>query len=376
MDTLPLHSVHQRSGAVFGHRSARQVVLHYGDATSEYAAARFGAVRVDLSFRDALRITGEDRHSFLHGMCTNDINALPEWGVTYAAMVTVKGAMVADARIARRTSDVVLDLEPSQYAKVREFLEKYLISEDAELHDGREELAVIGLVGPRSFEVLRTAFGLGSEVTPVRSAFAPPGTTPTMAPVTVGFEPRTVSIDGASLVLLPSLLTRGEGVDLLLPRPLLEQVWTKLGEAGARECGVDALEWVRVEDGVPRFGLDMVETTIPLEAGMLHAINYNKGCYVGQEVIARATFRGQMNKRLVGVALGDKEPAAGTELRVEGKRIGHLTSVVRSPARSEFVGLGYVHRAHLTPGTQVLLGETDQVGKVEELPLVRPNRSL
>ncbi|MBX5480746.1 MAG: folate-binding protein YgfZ [Myxococcaceae bacterium] len=374
MTPLPLHSWHERAGATFAERAGHEVVAHYGDPGAEYAAARSAAVRVDLSFREALRITGEDRVSFLHGMCTNDIKGLPEWGVAYAAMVTVKGAMVSDLRVVRRDGDLLLDLEPGQFEKVRGFLDQYLISEDAELHDGREDVGVIGLVGPRAYEVVAAAFGLSGPPEPVRRTFAPPGQQPTLDPKVAGFEPRTVTLDGATLALMPSLLTRGEGVDLLVPRALLERVWTLLGDRGAamglHDAGVEALEPLRVEDGVPRFGVDLLETTIPLEAELLHAMSYNKGCYVGQEVIARATFRGHMNRKLVGLSLG-AEPAGapGQELRVDGKKVGFVTSRVRSPSRGETIGLGYVHRAHLAPGTVLQLGETDRTATVVALPM-------
>lgn len=320
-------------------------------------------------------MTGEDRLTFLHGMCTNDVKGLPEWGTTYATMVTVKGAMVSDARIIRRPEDVLLDVEPATAEKVRTFLDQYLISEDAELH-AETGLAVLGLVGPRSLDVLEAAFGVKPQA--VRMAFGPPGQAPTTPPVTAAFDPRTVDYEGAHIVLMPSLLTRGEGVELLVPRASLEAIKARLLERGgalglrAAEVDSEAVETVRIEEGVPRFGRDLLETTIPLEADLSHAISYNKGCYVGQEVIARATFRGSMNKKLVGLSLGEAEIAPQTELRHAGKKIGFITSVTVSPLRRERVALGYVHRAHLTPGTVLTVGEGPAEAKVLSLPLRAP----
>lgn len=336
MDTLPLHSTHDRNGATFGERGGREIIRHYGAPDAEYQAAREAAALVDLSSRDALRITGEDRLTFLHGMCTNDITGLEEWANTYAAMITVKGAMVADLRVVRRPDDLIVDLEPGTLEAVRGFLDKYLISEDAELHDARGEVAVLGLVGPKSQEIARAAFGV--EGTGGAAAW-----------------------EGERVVALPSLLTRGEGLDLLVPRGRLEAAWARLldvgGPLGLRPAGLDALEQVRVEDGVPRFGQDLLETTIPLEAGLTHAIHYKKGCYVGQEVIARATFRGQVNKKLVRLHLGEGAPDPKAELRREGKKVGFITSVVRSPREGQFVGMGYVHRDHLSPGTELEIAD-------------------
>ncbi len=338
MDALLLHSTHAGAGASFGSRGGRETVAHYGAPVDEYQAARSGAVLVDLSFRDALRITGEERLSYFHGMCTQDIKGLPEWGSAYFTIVSVKGAMVGDGRAVRRTDDLVLDLEPGTSDHVREFLEKYLISEDAELQPAAGEVAVLGLVGPRTEEVLKAAFG---EQLP------------------------------EGIVRLPSLLTKGPGTDLLLPTNRLEEIWSRLRDAGARPAGLEPLEWVRVEDGVPRFGQDLLETTIPLEADLKHAIHYNKGCYVGQEVIARATYRGQMNKKLTGLVLGESGAPERAELRKDGKKVGFITSVVRSPSRGDHVALGYVHRDHLAPGTVLEVADTPVTATVQELPFRR-----
>ena len=349
MDPLPLHSTHQDLGAVFGEQEGREIVRHYGDPEAEYAAARSAAVLVDFASRDAIRVTGEDRRSWFHGVCTNDIQGLAPWNAVYAAIVTVKGAMVSDVRAFRRDADLILDLEPGRYEAVREYLERYLVSEDAELHDARADVAVLGLVGPGSGQVLAAAFG----------AEAGPG--------------RRLELEGEPVAVAPTLSAR-TGLDLLLPRGKLAAAWTRLlqvgASAGLRTAGLDAIEAVRVEDGVPRFGSDLLETTIPLEADLHHAIHYEKGCYVGQEVIARATYRGHMNRKLTGLVLGPSAAAPRSELRRDGKKIGFLTSVVKSPARGQYVALGYVHRDHLAPGTVLEISGAPITATVHGLPLV------
>ncbi|MEW5738235.1 MAG: glycine cleavage T C-terminal barrel domain-containing protein [Myxococcota bacterium] len=277
----------------------------------EYQAARQAAAVLDSSARDVLRVTGEDRASFLHGMVTNDVEGLSVGGSCYAAMLTAKGAMVADLRVLRREADFVLDTGPGRGAVVKDFLNKYLISEDAEVHDA-PELAVLAVVGPKAEEV-------------------------------VARFPRE-----AVLGRFVSLLA---GVDVLTPRE-------KVGELLALVADVPKLspatvDVLRVELGVPVFGVDMTETTIPLEANLDRALHFQKGCYIGQEVIARATYRGQMNKKLMGLLLGDASPAAGTELRVGERKVGWLTTVVRSEAKGQTAALGYVHRDFLAPGTEL-----------------------
>ncbi|MGZ3461517.1 MAG: YgfZ/GcvT domain-containing protein, partial [Archangium sp.] len=267
MEPLSLHFLHEQAGAHFLEVNGREAVADYSEVETEYRAAREAVALHDATYREALRITGEDRASFLHGMVTQDITGRAAGAATYSALITVKGSMVADARILRREADLLLDVEPGMDAKVREFLEKYLISEDAELHDASGELGVLRLLGPRTADLLGAA--LGGELAPL-----PQDAT------------RTASLAGQEVLLVGSTRVEPHGVDLLVPRAGLEAVWKALGAAGAalglKPLGWRALEMLRVEAGVPRFGLDMVDTTIPLEANLTHAISYNKGCYIGQ----------------------------------------------------------------------------------------------
>lgn len=279
-----------------------------------YRAAHDACARVDLSQRQQLRVTGPDRVSFLQGMVTNDVDALAVGATCPVAMLTAKGAMVGDGRVLKRDDELILDTGAGCGQAVADFLNKYLISEEAEVALA-PELALVGLVGPEAAQWAQ-------------------------------------SIPGEAKVgLLPGLL--GAGVDVLVRRELLPRVQTALASLAV----VDEATWevLRVEAGVPRFGADMTETTIPLEANLEKAIHYQKGCYIGQEVIARATYRGQMNKKLVGLLLGEAEAQAGTELKLGDKRVGRLTTVVHSAKKGQNVALGYVHRDHLTPGTELLL---------------------
>lgn len=354
MEPLSLHFLHEQAGAHFLEVHGREVVADYGDGEAEYRAARQAVALHDATYREALRITGEDRTTFLHGMVTQDVKGLAAGAATYSAMITVKGAMVADARILCREADLLLDLEPGLGAKVREFLEKFLISEDAELHEATSELGVLRLLGPRTADLLGAVLG---------SPFAPLPQDAT----------RVASLAGQEVVLVGSTRLEPHGVDVLVPRTGLGAVWKELTAAGAglelKPLGWRTMETLRVEAGVPRYGQDMVDTTIPLEANLTHAISYNKGCYIGQEVIARATFRGHMNRKLAGLLLGATEVAPGTELKKDGKKVGWVTSVVRSPFKGQHVALGYVHRDHLEPGTVLTVGEGPAEATVSALPL-------
>lgn len=271
-----------------------------------YRAALDSCALVDLSTRELLRVTGPDRVSFLHGMVTNDVEGLAVDASNYAAMLTAKGAMVGDARILKRADELIVETGPGRGAAVRDFLLKYLISEEAEVVDAAD-LAVVGLAGPQAETYLARVPHLG----------------------------RFASFVG--------------GFDLVVRRDELPSVFKQLESLPKLEPA--ALEVLRVERGVPLFGPDMTETTIPLEANLERALNYTKGCYIGQEVIARATYRGQMNKKLVGIELGTATPALKAELLKDGKKVGWVTSVVNSPKRGQHIALAFVHRDHLAPGT-------------------------
>jgi folate-binding protein YgfZ len=273
-----------------------------------YSAASSTCARLDLSGRDLLRVTGPDRVGFVQGMVTNDVEALPVGGANYAAMLTAKGAMVGDVRVLKRESELLLDTGPGRGGVVLEFLNKFLISEEAEVV-AAPDVVVVGLMGPEA-----------------------PAWAAKLDELSQG---RFESFSG--------------GVDMVVPRAALASVEAALSALPVLDEAT--LEVLRVERGVPVFGVDMTETTIPLEANLEHAINYKKGCYIGQEVIARATYRGQMNKKLVGLALGTLSPAVKTELQLEGKKVGWLTSVVFSPRRGQHLALGYVRRDYLAPGT-------------------------
>lgn len=292
--------------------------------TTEYRAARESCALVDLSSRQQLRVTGPDRVSFVQGMVTNDVEKLAVGASFLVAMLTAKGAMVGDGRVVKLADEMLIDTGAGFGAMVCDFLNKYLISEITRWSTLRRGGA--GVVGTAGGDV----GGLDS----------------------VGAAPRCRAAgQWAGRRRQAQRARAGEG--------------RALGVAdGERD---ETFEVLRVEAGVPKFGVDMTETTIPLEANLEKAIHYQKGCYIGQEVIARATYRGQMNKKLVGLLLGEAlaEKGAG-EARGQTRSI---TSVVRSELKQQNVALAYVHRDHLAAGTTMELAPGVSVS-VATLPFV------
>jgi len=344
MVPLPLHDRHASLGASFGELKGREVVASV-PGQDEDRALRTGAGLFDASAREVVRISGPDRQSFLQGMVTQDVEGPPVGSVADAALLTPKGAMVADARVVKRPDDFLLLTEPGYGPVVLGALERYLISEDAELSDVTSSFGQLSVVGPEAEALVARVLGLG-----------PPA----------GGALRPFDAGGATGWALPQGLLL-PGVDLLVPSGALGTVLDRLLQAGATPVGLGALEVLRVERGTPRFGADMDEKTIPLEANLQRAIHYQKGCYIGQEVIARATFRGHVNRHLVGLRFAGPAPAPRAELFTGDRRVGWVTSVVESP-RLGTIGLGYTHRDFDQPGTELALAGGTAKATVVALP--------
>ncbi len=293
-----------------------------------YTAAKTASAWLFRAGRGHLVVKGPDRVSFLQGMVTNDVEALPIGESCSLAFLTAKGAMVSDGRLLKRADALHVDVEPQVGESVRAFLEKYLISEEAELQL-TTQWAVLSLFGPQR-DALLAKISPAAILGPLRPAF-----------------------DGAS--------------DWLVSVDARAEIETALGDSVG--LSGDTFEVLRIEAGVPVFGVDLSTSTIPLEANLEHAIAYKKGCYIGQEVIARATYRGQMNKKLVGLLL-DKaadQAAPQSELRANDKRVGFLTSVAFSPKRQSLVALGFVHRDFVKSDTELMVS-SGGVARVVSLP--------
>jgi len=344
MVPLPLHDRHVSLGATFGELRGREVVMAV-PGRDEDRALRTGAGLFDASAREVIRVSGPDRQSFVQGMVTQDVETLAGSSVADAALLTPKGAMVADARVVKRPDDLLLLTEPGYGPVVRGALERYLISEDAELSDATSAFGQLSVLGAEAESLAAGVLALA----------APDGNA--LRPFDAGGVTAWVLPQG---LLLP-------GVDLLVPVEALGAVFDRLLQGGATPVGFTALEVLRVERGTPRFGADMDEKTIPLEANLQRAIHYQKGCYIGQEVIARATFRGHVNRHLVGLRFAGPAPAIRTELFTGDRRVGWVTSVVQSP-RLGTIGLGYAHRDVDQPGTELALGGGATRATIAPLP--------
>jgi folate-binding protein YgfZ len=361
-----LHEFHLGLGARFTELNGVEIVADYGDVTAEHAALHGSAGVLDLSHRSRLCLLGADRVRFLHGQVTNDIKKLTPGTGTYAAMTTAKGKMECDLNIFCLADELLLDFEPGLTEKISQRLEKFLVADEVQIVDAAAHYGMWSVQGPRAAEAIR-ASGLGGE-----------GMTLPAHPHHSAKISDPVHGD-LYLARLPRLGT--DGFDLYAPNASLEGVAGRLIAAvhqiGGRVCGWTAFETARIEAGRPRFGVDMDETHLPHECGIeQRAVSYQKGCYIGQEVINRIHSVGQVTRGLHGLRLADDLPALparGDKLFLAGREVGYVTSAIRSPVLHANFALGYVRREAYQIGRELTLrtaaGESS--AKIVELPFVR-----
>ena len=324
---------------------------------SAYQAARQRAAWIDRSARGRLVVNGKDRASYLQGLLTNDIAALSAGTGCYAAYLTPQGRMISDLWVYELGDLILLEL-PSVETKntVLAKLDQFIFSEDVQLGDITDAFAQIGVIGPASSQVVGALLGENAAG---------------LAALAEHACLRGSIAGGAAIVTRIS--DAGEpGFDVYVERARLAALTTGLAAAGLIEVDTDTAEILRVEAGVAVFHRDMDEDTIPLEAGIeARAINMNKGCYVGQEVIIRVLHRGhgRVAKKLAGLTIeGDAVPSGGAAITSGDREIGKITSAVRSPALDRPIALAYLHRDFLQAGTTVTVGTANAV--VTALPFV------
>jgi folate-binding protein YgfZ len=363
MNPLMLHEFHHGLRAQFTELDGAEIVNDYGDWLAEHAALRETAGVIDLSFRSRICLTGADRIRFLHGQVTNDAKKLRVGEGCYSAITTAKGKMESDLNIFALADELLLDFEPSLTEKISARLEKFIVADDVQIVDAAPHYGLLSVQGPKAAEVIR-ALSLFPKI-PTQQLGSIKISDATLGEIYLANNPRI----GTS------------GFDLFIPNNSLGAVADKLIAAakqiGGRAIGWTAFETARIEAGIPRFGADMDETNIPLECGIeSRAIVYNKGCYIGQEVINRIHSVGHVNKELRGLLLAADLPALpvrGDKFFHAGKEVGYLTSAVKSPTLNAHIALGYVRREANQIGTELTLRTAagESPAKIVALPFVK-----
>lgn len=337
----------------------------YGDMLREYAAVRRGgAGMIDLSFLGRLRVGGSEATQFLNGLVTNDMKTLAPGHWMPAVLPNVQGRLIAAVRIMflpdqieKQESPVfIIDTEPITHDTVFKSLQRFTHAGDFHIEDITRGTALISVQGQKARPVIQATLSDQANI-PAEHCL-----------VETTWRDR-------NLILLDASHTAEAGFDVIIDSSVAKELWAAFLEQGAQPVGNQALEILRIEAGVPRYGVDMDETNVVSETNLDDAVSYTKGCYVGQEIIARIKYRGHVAKKLAGLLF---EQAAKIERGAkvqsqEAKEIGWLTSVAYSPELGSTIALGYLRHQYLTPGTRlrVLSSDKEYTAEVIELPFVR-----
>lgn len=340
------------AGAVWATTEGRPTVSHFGDTNAEYQAITSACGLADFSDRTQIEMTGSDRAAFLHNLCTNEIRKLPPGAGCEAFVTDVKGKIVAYVNVFCRPDSLVLESVPEQAERLIAHLDRYLINEDVELHDRSDEWAELLLAGPLAGESLSRATAV--EVPSERLANV------------------DAEIAGYAASLRRVDVVGPEGFLIGCPREHVAAIWQALRDAGAIPCGQQAVETARIEYGTPLYGVDVTDANLPQEVDRdREAISFVKGCYLGQETVARIDAMGHVNRKLRGVRFhGNELPEAGMELSRDGKPVGEVTSATFSPRLDAPLAMAYLRRENDAASMSLdsPLGEAEVVA----LPLPSP----
>jgi folate-binding protein YgfZ len=305
---------------------------------AQYRQLREECGLADRSERGKLLVAGADAAEYLQGQLTSDVEALEPGEGQYAALLDRKGHMQADMRVLRPAAEeILLDTEPEALAAALRHLQMYSVGREVTVADLSGERAILSLIGPRSVEIAGTA-------------------------------PLPENACESTAVAGTACLAAGTrfGIDLIVAAAEAERLRQALLDAGAAPVSAEAVEILRVELGVPRFGAEMGTETMPAEAGIVErAVSFTKGCYIGQETVARLHYKGRPNRHLRGLRLSDPA-ASGAGLRLGEKEVGKLGGSVVSPALGP-IGLAILRR-EAEPGAELAVGEDGVTARVVDLP--------
>ena len=306
----------------------------------EYDAARQRAVIRAPAAAGTVVLTGADRRSFLHALLTNDIAPLTAGSGTYAAYLTPQGRMITDMQVLETGDRILLSVEPAVAASLATRLDRLIFSEDVQVSDASHDVAAVGIHGPMAASFVERVAGKS------------------LAGLIHEYDNLAAEFDMAAPTATPGTIVRDDqfgmpGFDIYVPAGSGEALRARLAAAGALPASEETFETLRIESGRPRFGVDMTEDTIPLEAGIEdRAISFTKGCYVGQEVIIRVVHRGhgRVARRLIRLVVSAPTvPSRGDKVMAGDREVGEVTSAAASPKAGAPLAMAYVHRDYVSP---------------------------
>jgi folate-binding protein YgfZ len=338
LTALQAHGEGLGAAGVGEYRGATAAV-RFGDSQAEFEALRTGCGVYDLGFRAKISLTGGDRVRWLNGMVTNNIRDLAVGSGVYAFLLNPQGHILGDLYAYNRGESITVDTDSGQAEKILATFDHYIIMDDVEVTNLSEQLTALGIAGPKAREVLAAA------------GFTIPETQP--------LQVVPVKWQGAECALVRGEDTEHVCYEIWLAPASVKQLWDALRAAGAAPVGSEALELQRIVSGMPRYGVDIRERDLPQETEQARALNFSKGCYVGQEIVERIRSRGAVHRKFSGfVAHGGEPIAVGAKVVAGEKEVGEITSAasLRFAGREKTVALGYIRREVGVPGREVMVG--------------------
>src|SRR5262245_36165974 len=331
MTATPLYERLLASGGKPGEYGGVQTPGAFSVVSAEFHALTTGCAVYDLGWRAKIVVTGDDRLRWMNGMVTNNIKDLPLNQGNYNFLLSPQGRIQGDLYVYNQGEYLLVDTDLSQLETILKIFDHYIIMDDVELTDANDKITAVGLHGPKSREVLT---GVGMELSEL---------------AVMHLSEVTWNGIGVSVIRLG-----GDDIDSyeVWSSPAnIAEVWDALTGAGATPAGTEALEKLRVANGLPRYGIDIRERDLPQETGQERALNFSKGCYVGQEIVERIRSRGNVHRTFKGFLFTGETPEKGAKLQSDGKEVGEITSVNRIPAanggKELLLGLGYIRREAL-----------------------------
>jgi folate-binding protein YgfZ len=326
----------------------------FSDPQAEFASLRNACGIYDLGIRALISLKGGDRVRWMNGMVTNNIRDLAAGHGVYAFLLNPQGRILGDMCVYNEGETLTVETDRSQVEKIIATFEHYIIMDDVEVVDDSEAWTALGLAGPRARSVLNAAGIAVPELEPLQTYAAQ---------------------CNCDCGCVQCIVVRGEDAQResyeiwLAPKDVFK-TWQALLAAGATPVGSEALELQRIVAGIPLYGADIRERDLPQETEQMRALNFNKGCYVGQEIVERIRSRGNVHRKFTGFVMeGVADIAAGAKIFSGEKEVGEITSlaVLRVPSRERTVALGYIRREVGVPGREVMIGAVKAT--VAQLPL-------
>lgn len=330
-----------KTGGQPGQFAGNDTIVSFGDPASELRDLRAAAGVFDLGWRGMLVITGEDRVRWLNGMVTNNTRDLPVNRGNYSMLLNAQGRIQGDLVAYNRGEHYMVTTDVAQLEKITSIFDKYIIMDDVEITNVSDKLTSVGIAGPKAREVLTNAGFAQAELQPG--------------------EVLDTDWQNLGLSLVRGLGEYGDSYEIWIHPDNASKLWDALVAAGATPVGFQALEWLRMLRGIPRYGVDMTERFLPQETGQDRALHFSKGCYLGQEIVERIRSRAQLHRTFAGFEVEGAPPNPGDGVMQGDKKVGEITSAVQIPldGAKKTIALGYLRIEANTPGNQVRIGEAN-----------------